>query len=227
MTNLQSNPRQKAQEILFAWFAFQRSLGSRIKIAVDAIEPQANTDLIIRLLADMAAQLDNLPEIISGKLPFQDETAGGAALSSVLREECKGIHNRIQSLDVPARWVDPLDRDNTWPLWKKFCDLVADYIDAKRVYGQFISNEQDASKWRELLLRLVDPSLGTIIGPSRLKHWLGVKHIQIKLPDISTNPPKGRGPFTIDETDHEFLKRKARQQVVDNGDVYKLERSKP
>lgn len=227
MTDIQSNPRHKAQEILFAWFAFQRSLGSRIQTADDTIDPPANTKLIIGLLADMAAQLENLPEIIAGKLPFQDDSADGAALSSVLREECKGIHNRIQSLDVPARWVNPLDRDNAWPLWKKFCDLVADYIDHKRVYGQFIPNEQDASQWRELLLRHVDPSLGQIIRPSRLKHWLGLKHIRIKLPDLSTNPPKGRGPFIINETDDEFLKRKVRQQVVATGDVYKLERSKP
>lgn len=224
MTEAHSNPHQKAQEILFTWFAFQRTLGSRIQTADNTIEPPGNTELIIGLLADMAAQLENLPEIIAGKLPFQDEPAGGSALSSVLREECKGIHNRIQSLDVPARWVNPLDRDNAWPLWKKFCDLVADYINQKRVYGQFIPNEQDASQWREILLRHVEPSLGKIIRPSRLKHWLGVKHIQIKLPDLSTTPPKARGPFIIDETDEEFLKRKARQQVVAVGDVYKLER---
>lgn len=219
---VQSIPCKKAQEILFTWFSFQRSLGSRIKIADDTIEPQANTELIMRLLADMAAQLENFPEIITGHLSYHDNPADDAALTALLRQECIGIHNRIMSLDIPARWVDPLDRDNIWPLWKKFCDLVADYIDKKRIYGQFIPNEQDASKWRELLLRHVDPSLGKVIRPSRLKHWLGVKHIQIKLPDLSTNPPKGPGPLIIDETDEEFLKRKVRQQIVAAGEVYNV-----
>ena len=228
MTNSKSDPRKRAREILFAWFAFQRSLGARINVIDNnTIDTPASTELVVRLLADLAAQLENFPEIIAGHLPYHDDPAENTALAEVLHQECMGIHIRLQTLSVPARWINPFDQDNAWHQWKKFCDLVAEYIGRRRIYGEFIGNEQNTSQWRELLYRLIDPSLGKIINPPRMFRWLGMNSTWIKLTPLTQREPKSLGPPVLDETDIEFLQRQTHQRKVAEGPMIQLEGTRP
>ena len=228
MTDAQTCPRKRAQEILFAWFAFQRSLGARINVIDNnTIDTPASTELVVRLLADLAAQLENFPEIIAGHLPYHDDPAENTALAEVLHQECMGIHIRLQTLSVPARWINPLDNDNVWPQWKRFCDLVAEYISRRRLYGEFIGKEQNTSQWRELLLRMAKPSLGKIINPPRIFRWLGMRSTWVKLAPLPHREPKSLGPLVLNETDNEFLQRQAYQRWVAEGPMIQLEGPRP
>lgn len=223
MTNLQSNPRQKAQEILFAWFRFQRSLGSRIDSVTDVVDAKSSTELVMRLLSDFAAQLENFPDIIAGRLPYQDEEVDDKLLSSTLHQECMGIHIRLLTLYVPTRWINPHTQDNIWTAWKQFCDLAADYTNTKRVYGEFVGNDLSTSQWREILLRLIEPSSGEIFNSPRILRWLGVTSTWVRLPRLSTNHPKSSAIFSPNETDNAFLQRKAHERKATKGPFIKLE----
>lgn len=185
-------PTKRAQEIMVAWFTFQRMI--RFDPVINKMydkmyDPDRLLEQCGHVIAEMGAGLHNFPEIVSGRFDHEDSPAEYKDLVAFLKEECDWIYQRLKTLQVPEYLLEPQFHNNTLNCWTHFCDLIAETIDAHPIYGEITSCEMPVWAYRESVIKMARACGGIIRPRFRFFRLYDSNKITIEFPNDNDAQP--------------------------------------
>lgn len=241
MTENNFDPAKRAQEILVAWFTFQRMLQFD-PIINKRYDPDRLLEQCGHVLSEMGSGLHNFPEIVSGRFNHENEPAEYPRLMSFLKKECDWIYQHLKTLKVPRYLLEPWGNSNTLGCWTHFCELIAETIDEHPEYGKIVSSEISEGSYRYIIFRMAEQCGARISTTRKQETRIEFEEPKTHLPDASpralfpnwlfspissdrtsTEESDGSQTIVITESDHEIVARRMREGINDAGVKIKIE----